>query len=46
MKVPILNYLYYTYLESEKMSDDIFKCINEVNEYILFEFNRLEYITP
>ncbi len=30
MKVPILNYIYYTYLETEKMSDEIFKCIPHI----------------
>lgn len=30
LKIPMLHYVYFTYLESEKLSDDMFKCISDV----------------
>lgn len=30
LKIPILNYIFYTFLESEKMSDDVFKNIPDI----------------
>lgn len=41
MKVPLLNYIYYTFLESEKISDEFNKYITDFIEYIRFEINRI-----
>jgi hypothetical protein len=41
LKAPMLSFVFYTYLESEKISDDIFKCVAEVHQYISFEIRRL-----
>lgn len=30
LKIPLLKYIYYTYLESEKIAEEIFKCINDL----------------
>lgn len=30
LKIPLLRYVFFTYLESEKISDEIFKCIVDV----------------
>jgi hypothetical protein len=40
----MLQYIFYTYLESEKLSDDIFRCINDVQDYIQSETHRLEHV--
>jgi hypothetical protein len=30
LKSPLLNLVFYTYLESEKISDEIFRCFPEI----------------
>jgi hypothetical protein len=30
LKIPLLKYIFYTYLESEKIADEIFKSIGDI----------------
>ncbi|EAR92909.2 zinc finger, C2H2 type family protein (macronuclear) [Tetrahymena thermophila SB210] len=43
LKVPLLNYIYYTFLESEKISDEFNKYIADFIDYIRFEVNRINF---
>lgn len=37
----MLNFIFYTYLESDKISEDIFKCLPEINLFIKNETTRI-----
>lgn len=39
--MPLLNYIYFTFLESEKISDEFNKYISDFVDYIRFETNRI-----
>ena len=41
MKVPLLQFIYYTFLESEKISDEFNKYIKYFISYIRFEIQRI-----
>jgi len=41
LKVPLLNYIYYTFLESEKISDEFNKYLSDFIAYIRFETDRV-----
>lgn len=41
LKVPLLNYIYFTFLESEKISDEFNKYISDFIDYIRFEISRI-----
>ena len=45
MKQPLINLVFYTYLESDKISDEIFKCFKMINLFIKNERVRLMTIT-
>lgn len=40
LKLPLLKYLYYTFLESEKISDEFQKYIEDFKKYLKFESDR------
>ena len=41
MKVPILKYIYFVYVESEKMPEELVRSKEYVKQLIVFEFKRL-----
>ena len=41
IKTPLLNFLFYTFLESDKIMEDLFKCIPYLNQLIRIEIERL-----
>lgn len=41
LKPPLLDLVYYTYLESEKISEEIFKCFGDINSFIQRETLRI-----
>jgi hypothetical protein len=45
VKRPLLDYLYHTFLESEKISDEFNKYITNFCEYIRFEAERVSSST-
>lgn len=42
LKLPLLKYTYYTFLESEKISDEFNKYNDEFKSYIHFETSRFK----
>lgn len=41
LKPSLLDLLFYTYLESEKISEEIFKCIGDINSFLKKERMRI-----
>jgi hypothetical protein len=40
LKIPLLDFVLYAYLESEKIADDVYKCMPELEKYIKTECER------
>ena len=42
LKIPLINYIYYSCLESERIADDIYKCAGDFTSLVQFEIKRME----
>lgn len=45
MKIPLLDYIYFTFLQSEKISQEFNKYLVDFTSYIAFEVDRINAST-